>query len=95
MDIRIPATIRPVLVEVSTPSCKDRTVTPRSLRRVVDKLLHAPTVRVQQLAKAGGGAAYAEALRELFELDPHTSAAMALSRWLKSGAAQLGLEPPL
>lgn len=60
----------------------------RTLRRVVDKLLHAPTVRVQQLAKAGGGAAYAEALRELFELDPHTSAAMALPRWLKSGAAQ-------
>ena len=25
MDIRIPATILPVLVEVSTPSCKDRT----------------------------------------------------------------------
>ena len=48
----------------------------RTLHRVVDKLLHAPTVRVQQLAKAGGGAAYAEALRELFELDPHTSAAI-------------------
>jgi glutamyl-tRNA reductase len=42
----------------------------RTVRRVVDKLLHAPTVRVKQLAAAPGGATYAEALRELFELDP-------------------------
>jgi glutamyl-tRNA reductase len=48
----------------------------RTVRRVVDKLLHAPTVRVQQLAKADRGAAYTEALRELFGLDPHTSAAI-------------------
>ncbi len=42
----------------------------RTVRRVVDKLLHAPTVRVKQLAGAPGGDTYAEALRELFELDP-------------------------
>lgn len=41
-----------------------------TVRRVVDKLLHAPTVRVKQLASAPGGDSYAEALRELFELDP-------------------------
>jgi glutamyl-tRNA reductase len=41
----------------------------RTVRRVVDKLLHAPTVRIKQLASAPGGDAYAEALRELFELD--------------------------
>ncbi|MCM3883719.1 glutamyl-tRNA reductase [Frankia sp. R82] len=39
-----------------------------AVRRVVDKLLHAPTVRVQQLAGAPGGDSYAEALRELFDL---------------------------
>lgn len=39
-----------------------------TVRRVVDKLLHAPTVRVQQLAEAPGGDSYAEALRELFDL---------------------------
>ena len=44
----------------------------RTVRRVVDKLLHAPTVRVKQLASAPGGDSYAEALRELFELDPQT-----------------------
>ncbi|WP_045877385.1 glutamyl-tRNA reductase [Pseudofrankia sp. DC12] len=39
-----------------------------TVRRVVDKLLHAPTVRVQQLAGGPGGDSYAEALRELFDL---------------------------
>ncbi|AWV48686.1 glutamyl-tRNA reductase [Mycobacterium leprae Kyoto-2] len=41
----------------------------RTVRRVVDKLLHAPTVRIKQLASAPGGDSYTEALRELFELD--------------------------
>ena len=49
----------------------------RTVRRVIDKLLHAPTVRVQELAKAHGGEAYADALRELFDLDPHIPAAIA------------------
>ncbi len=49
----------------------------RTVRRVVDKLLHAPTVRVKQLAESGGGAAYADALRELFELDPQAAAVIA------------------
>lgn len=42
----------------------------RTVKRVVSKLLHAPTVRVKQLASAPGGEGYAHALRELFELDP-------------------------
>ena len=49
----------------------------RTVRRVVDKLLHAPTVRVKQLASAPGGDSYAEALRELFELDQHAVDAVA------------------
>jgi glutamyl-tRNA reductase len=49
----------------------------RTVRRVVDKLLHTPTVRVKQLAEAGSGEAYADALRELFELDPQAAAAIA------------------
>ncbi len=39
-----------------------------ALNRVVDKLLHGPTVRVKELAQDGQGESYAEALRELFEL---------------------------
>ena len=41
-----------------------------TVRRVADKLLHAPTVRVKELASAPGGDSYADALRELFDLDP-------------------------
>ena len=48
-----------------------------TVRRVVDKLLHAPTVRVKQLAGAPGADTYAEALRELFELDPQAVDALA------------------
>jgi glutamyl-tRNA reductase len=48
----------------------------RTVRRVVDKLLHAPTVRVKQLASAPGGGSYAEALRELFELKPGAAQAV-------------------
>ncbi|MCS7483002.1 glutamyl-tRNA reductase [Umezawaea endophytica] len=52
----------------------------KTVRRVVDKLLHTPTVRVKELASAPGGAGYAEALRELFGLDPSTPAAVSQSR---------------
>jgi glutamyl-tRNA reductase len=52
----------------------------RTVRRVIDKLLHAPTVRVQELAKAQGGEAYADALRKLFDLDPHVPAAVTAPR---------------
>jgi glutamyl-tRNA reductase len=40
----------------------------RTVRRVVDKLLHEPTVRVKELATAPGGTDYADALRALFGL---------------------------
>ena len=49
----------------------------RSVHRVVQTLLHAPTVRVKQLAERPGGDAYADALRELFDLDPAATAAVA------------------
>jgi glutamyl-tRNA reductase len=42
----------------------------QTVRRVVDKLLHTPTVRVKELAAGPNGVEYAEALRELFQLDP-------------------------
>ncbi|WP_328318952.1 glutamyl-tRNA reductase [Streptomyces sp. NBC_00388] len=55
---------------------KERAEISQTVRRVVDKLLHAPTVRVKQLASEPGGAGYADALRELFDLDPLTVAAV-------------------
>ncbi|MFF9114016.1 glutamyl-tRNA reductase [Streptomyces massasporeus] len=55
---------------------KHRAEITQTVRRVVDKLLHAPTVRVKQLAAEPGGAGYADALRTLFDLDPETVAAV-------------------
>jgi glutamyl-tRNA reductase len=41
----------------------------RAVHRVVQRLLHQPSVRVRELASEPGGARYAHALRELFGLD--------------------------
>ena len=49
-----------------------------TLHRVVEKLLHTPTVRVKELAGDGQGGDYALALRELFDLDPHDVAAVSV-----------------
>jgi glutamyl-tRNA reductase len=48
-----------------------------TVERVVDKLLHAPTVRVKELAETPGGDSYADALRELFALDPAATESVA------------------
>jgi glutamyl-tRNA reductase len=56
-----------------------------ALHRVVDKLLHAPTVRVKELAGSPGANSYEAALRVLFDLDPATVAAVA--------SADAGLAP--
>lgn len=66
LDSRLPSLADPERDEVA-----------RTVRRVVDKLLHAPTVRVKQLATTPGGDSYAEALRELFELTPGAVQAVA------------------
>jgi glutamyl-tRNA reductase len=42
----------------------------RTVRRVVDKLLHAPTVRIKELAESVPGDSYADVVRDLFALDP-------------------------
>jgi glutamyl-tRNA reductase len=48
----------------------------QTVHRVVNKLLHTPTVRVRQLADGPAGGHYAEALRELFALDPQSGGAL-------------------
>lgn len=42
----------------------------QTVRRVADKLLHEPTVRVKELVNEEGAVSYAAALAELFALDP-------------------------
>jgi glutamyl-tRNA reductase len=48
----------------------------RTVRRVADKLLHEPTVRVKELANETGAVSYAAALAELFALDPEAVSAV-------------------
>ncbi|MCI3932261.1 glutamyl-tRNA reductase [Streptomyces sp. AN091965] len=70
---------------------KERAEITQTVRRVVDKLLHAPTVRVKQLASEPGGAGYADALRTLFDLDPETVAAVSRADHLRDApGAQAG-----
>lgn len=47
-----------------------------AVRRVADKLLHEPTVRVKELANEDGAVSYAAALAELFALDPDVADAV-------------------
>lgn len=49
-----------------------------AVHRVVRKLLHTPTVRVQALSADGQGGDYALALRQLFDLDRHEVAAVSV-----------------
>jgi glutamyl-tRNA reductase len=64
----------------------------RTVRRVVDKLLHEPTVRVKELAASSGDTDYAGALRALFGLGIDTpvevlSEAMTVDTELRAGEA--------
>jgi glutamyl-tRNA reductase len=58
----------------------------QTVRRVVDKLLHAPTVRVKELAGSPGGEEYATALRVLFDLDPRAVEAVTRAEVESPGA---------
>jgi glutamyl-tRNA reductase len=55
---------------------RERAEVHRAVRRIVDKLLHAPTVRIQELSADPEAPDYAAALRELFALDPQSVAAV-------------------
>jgi glutamyl-tRNA reductase len=64
----------------------------KSMRRVTDKLLHDPTVRVKELAGTPGADTYEDALRVLFDLDPATVQAVAqadakLAGWPQAATA--------
>jgi glutamyl-tRNA reductase len=58
----------------------------QTVRRVVSKLLHAPTVRVKELAGSARGEEYAAALRVLFDLDPRTVEAVTRAASEQDGA---------
>lgn len=59
----------------------------QTVRRVADKLLHEPTVRVKELANETAAVSYAAALAELFALDPDAVEAVT-----RPGVAELPVE---
>ena len=64
-----------------------------AVRRAVEKVLHAPTVRVKELAATPDGDRYAAALRALFDLDPtspETVVAIRGDRTAPGGPARSG-----
>jgi glutamyl-tRNA reductase len=62
---------------VSGLDARTRREIAQSMRRIADKLLHAPTVRVKELAGSPGGDSYEAVLRVLFDLDPAAVQAVA------------------
>jgi len=62
----------------------------RTVHRVVQRLLHQPTVRVRQLAAEPGGDRYAALLRELFDLDVADGAAAEAIRVAPTDSGQDG-----
>lgn len=56
---------------------RSRAEVERTVHRIVDKLLHTPTVRVKELASGPDGGSYAAMLRQLFDLDPAETEAVA------------------
>jgi len=65
----VSAELRKLWSRRSEFSDEQRADVSRTLHRVVQQLLHSPTVRVRQLAAEPGGDQYAALLRELFDLD--------------------------
>ena len=62
----------------------------QSVRRVADKLLHQPTVRVKELANETGAVSYATALAELFALDPEAVDAVTRPEGITTGSRTMG-----
>ena len=66
-----------------------------AVRRVADKLLHQPTVRVKELANETGAVSYAAALAELFSLDPDAVDAVTRPEGLTRRSRAHDRRPPL
>lgn len=77
---RAAATLDAELARLSarTPGLSDqeRREVEIAMGRLVDKMLHGTTVRVKELAASGRIGEYAQALTELFDLDPQTVASV-------------------
>lgn len=65
-----------VLTRLPQLAAAERVEVANAMRRIAEKLLHQPTVRVKELAGEPSEVSYAEALAKLFALDQHAVEAM-------------------
>ncbi len=72
----VEAELERLLLRVPELDPQARAEVEMAIRRVADKLLHQPTVRVKELANETGAVSYAAALAELFALDSEAVAAV-------------------
>ena len=72
----VDAELERLLLRVPDLDAQARAEVEMAIRRVADKLLHQPTVRVKELANEAGAVSYAAALAELFALDSEAVAAV-------------------
>jgi glutamyl-tRNA reductase len=68
----VAAEVARVESRLSELSAEDLAAVRQALQRVAEKLIHTPTVRVQQLIDGPAGLTYADALADLFALDQAT-----------------------
>ncbi|GAB3588064.1 glutamyl-tRNA reductase [Calidifontibacter terrae] len=59
---------------------RDRAQVQLTVHRVVEKLLHTPTVRMKELAGADADIDFTRLVRELFDIDPHSSMVASIPR---------------
>jgi glutamyl-tRNA reductase len=79
----VDAEIERLLTRLPDLSDEARDEVVHTVRRVADKLLHQPTVRVKELANEEGAVSYAAALAELFSLDPEAVTAVTRPEGMK------------
>ncbi len=72
---------------------RSRAEVAQSVRRVVQTLLHTPSVRVRELASAPEPTSYDAALRELFELDRSAPAAVSSTPMVYPGGPAAAADP--
>ncbi len=64
---------------------RDRAQVQLTVHRVVEKLLHTPTVRMKELAGADVDVDFTRVIRELFDIDPHSSKVSSIPREIGGG----------
>ena len=75
-------------------SDEDREAVNRSMRRLVEKLLHTPTVQAKKLSAAGQSVSYPDALAALFNLPTGMTQQVSAVKGANAGSGQRKQQKP-